>query len=84
MYKWVFFVLLIISTTTWALIDIGNKKRGKCMRRRKHIGVLEIMFAPILFFGALDKASNKLKRFYVRPKRSGVMCSGPRRGKRRW
>ena len=52
-------------------------------RRRKRKSLLDIIVAPILFIGKLDRASRGLKRFYVRPKRRGVMTSGPRRDKRR-
>ena len=52
------------------------------MGRRKRTSLLDIIVAPILFLGKLDRASHGLKRFYTRPKHRGVMCSGPRRDKR--
>ena len=72
-----FYIVLFIISCSIGLIGgittgIMDMKRGKHRRRRKRQRVL----------GGLGRASKKLERFYVRPKHRGVMCSGPRRGKR--
>ena len=81
-YKWLFIIACCIGVIGGITTGIIDMKRGRCKRGRKSSGVLGYILAPILLLGALDKASNKLKRCYVRPKHRGVMCSGSRRGKR--